>query len=222
MLWFYYFLARSEEERMQSHYRDDYSELKRNTSMFIPGEPGRRLGQSFFGWISDRRLRLPIIYCVSLVAVIGGAFGLRQLSVRFTTHLSLPGQRMAAVSLFSSKVSQLNDLVHSATSDRDVQVRLRQQDGWILVLAAERKGSVVHTMIDAGMTRGHANNLPIVEKAIQFVFLRRRDQYSQSNPFAACAHWQIAFIAETDGRNVKRVIDLDQKLFRGNPVMPVF
>jgi protein-S-isoprenylcysteine O-methyltransferase Ste14 len=146
MLWFYYLLARSEEKRMQSRYGDAYSELVRNTSMFIPGEPGRHLAQMLFGWISSQRLKLVVIYCVSLVAVVGGAFGLRQLSLRLITHLSLPEQQIAAVSLLHTNKAQLGDLIQSAISDRDVQDRLRRQDGWILVLAADRKGAVVHTM----------------------------------------------------------------------------
>jgi len=50
MLWFYYLLAHSEEERMQSRYGEVYLELMQNP-MFIPGEPGGRLACLLFGWI---------------------------------------------------------------------------------------------------------------------------------------------------------------------------
>jgi hypothetical protein len=43
--------------------------------MFLPGEPGRRLVLRLLGWVRNRRLRLFAIYCMSLVAAIGGAFG---------------------------------------------------------------------------------------------------------------------------------------------------
>jgi len=71
MLWFYYLLARSEEERMQSRYGDLYVAAMPGTPMFLPGEPGRRLVQRLLAVVRNRRLRLFAIYCVSLVAAIG-------------------------------------------------------------------------------------------------------------------------------------------------------
>ena len=100
MLWFYYLLARSEEERMQSRYGDLYVAAMRGTPMFLPGEPGRRLVQRLLGWVRNRRLRLFAIYCVSLVAAIGGAFTLRQLSLHLITHLNSSGG-VAAISFFA-------------------------------------------------------------------------------------------------------------------------
>jgi protein-S-isoprenylcysteine O-methyltransferase Ste14 len=66
MLWFYYFLARSEEEQMRSRHGDVYLEPMRGAAMFILGEPGGQLAHLLFGWISNRKLRLSVIYCVSL------------------------------------------------------------------------------------------------------------------------------------------------------------
>jgi protein-S-isoprenylcysteine O-methyltransferase Ste14 len=222
MLWFYYLLARSEEERMQSCHGDVYLESMRDIPMFIPGTPGGHLSRLLFGWISGRRLRLFIIYCVSVVASIGGAFALRQLSLRLTTHLNLSDEKMAAVSFLSSNGMQLRELIQSARSDREVQDRLPRQDGWLLVQAADGKASVVHVMIDAGMTPGHAKNLPLAEKGIKLVFLQRKDQHAQKDPFEAGARWQPVFIAELDGRKVSHILDLAQALFQGNPLMPVF
>jgi protein-S-isoprenylcysteine O-methyltransferase Ste14 len=57
MLWFYYLLARSEEERMRSRYADVYVGGDASTRMFLPGEPGARLVRMLFSWVRIRRLR---------------------------------------------------------------------------------------------------------------------------------------------------------------------
>ena len=140
MLWFYYLLARSEEERMQSRYGDLYVAAMRGTSMFLPGEPGRRLVLRLFGWVRNRRLRLFAAYCVSLVAVIGGAFALRQLSVHLITHLN-SSDGVAAISCLPDDARDLDALVQLAKADPAVQDRLSQADGRILVQATEGKPS---------------------------------------------------------------------------------
>jgi hypothetical protein len=72
MLWFYYLLARSEVERMRSRYGDLYVAATRAVPMFLPGEPGARLAHMLFDWVRIRRLRLLVIYCLSLVVAIIG------------------------------------------------------------------------------------------------------------------------------------------------------
>jgi protein-S-isoprenylcysteine O-methyltransferase Ste14 len=223
MLWFYYLLARSEEEQMRSRHADVYLEPMRGAPMFIPGEPGGHLAHVLFGWISNRKLRLSVIYCVSLVVALGGGFAFRELSLYWTTHLSFADARIAAVSLMPSARTQLQlrELVELARSDRDVQDRLNRQDGWMLIQAAEGKASATHVMIDAGMTRRQANSLPISERGIELVFLQRKDE-NGNNPFEAGARWQPVFIAEVNGERVSRVVDVPASLFRGNPLMPIF
>ena len=221
MLWFYYLLARSEEQRMQSRYGDAYLETVREKPMFLPGEPGRRLARLLFGWVSGRRLRLVVIYCVSLAAAIGAAFALRQLSLGVTTHLTLPGEKMAAVSFLSSTQTQVRDVIQSAGSDRNIQDRLSRHPGWTLVEVTEGKSSAIHVMIDAGMTRQHAKALPLAAKGVKLIFLQHKDQREQ-DPFEASSRWQPIFIAELDGGKVSQVLDLDEESFHGNPVMPIF
>lgn len=91
-----------------------------------------------------------------------------------------------------------------------------------MVLAAERKESVVHTLIDAGMTRGQAANVPMVDRETQLIFLRRVDHVLQAGPFSARAHWRPFFIAQMESGHVNHLMDLDEHLFRANPVMPIF
>jgi len=222
MLWFYYLLAYSEEERMQSRYGKVYLELMQKTPMFIPGEPGGRLARLLFGWILGRRLRLVVLYCASLAVAISGAFALRQLSLRLITHLTLPGDKLAAVSFLSSDGPQVRELIHSARDDSKVQDRLSRRDGWIMIQATEGKPSVTHVMIDSGMTREQAKTLPLAEKGIKLVFLLRMDPHAPSDPFEASARWRPVLIAELDDGRRSHVIDLNQALFQGNPVMPIF
>jgi len=221
MLWFYYLLARSEEERMQSGYGDLYVAAMRGTPMFLPGEPGRRLVLRLLGWVRNRWLRLLAIYCMSLVAAIGGAFALRQLSLHLITHLDSWGG-VAAISFLPGDTRELDALVQLAKADPAVQDRLNKTDGRILVQATDGKPSVVHVMIDAGMMRAQAKNLPLAEKGIKLVFLQRKDQYLDKGPFEAGVRWQPAFIVEVEGQRVSRLIDLNQVSFPGNPLMPIF
>jgi protein-S-isoprenylcysteine O-methyltransferase Ste14 len=208
---------------MRSRHGDAYLEPMRAIPMFLPGDPGGRLARLLFGWVSNRKLRLSVIYCVSLVVALGGGFAFRELSLRLTKHLDLADEKIAAVSLMPSARTQLElrELVQLARSDRDVQDRLDRYDGRILVQATEGKPSVAHVMIDAGMTRRQANSLPLAEKGFELVFLQN-NQRAQDNPFAPSVRWQPVFIVEMDGLRVWRVVDLNQASFRGNPVMPIF
>ena len=207
---------------MQSRYGDAYLDLVRNIPMFIPGELGGRLGRQLFGWITGRRQRLAAIYGASLVVAVGGAFALRHFSLHVTSHVELPCEKIAAVSFFPIQGSDLSELVRSAKDSSYIADWLAGRHSWTLVQAANRKASIVHTMIDAGMTRSQARNLTIAEQGVQLVFLERKDQHPEENPFQTGARWQPVFIAEVDGGSVSRVIGLDQSWFRGNPVMPIF
>lgn len=228
VLWFYYFLARNEEERMRSRYGDAYLEPMRHAPMFIPGEPGRRLADLLFGWIQQRKLRLFVLYCVSLVFAIVVAFALRNVSLIATTHMTLPDEKIAAISFLPGDDNQLRQFVHMARSDRDIQDRMHQANGWTLVQALDGKGSATHVMIDAGMPVRTVKTLPLATKGIKLVLLRREDQCAlcsrqrRYRPFAAQARWRPFLMAELDDRGALHVIDLPAKLFVGNPVMPIF
>jgi protein-S-isoprenylcysteine O-methyltransferase Ste14 len=222
MLWFYYLLARSEERRIEARYGEVYREQMQRTSMFLPGEPGGNLARRLFGWIRGRRVSLLVLYGLSVAGAIGGAFVLRELTFRMTTHLSLPDQRIAAVSFLSINERELLQLVESAEATEEIQGRVKQLDDWILVQAMDDKSRVVHVMIDAGMTRISAKKLPLSAKGIKLVFSRRMDRLAQEDPFSIRVSWQPVLVAEMSGQKMWRVIELNQGSFLGNPVMPVF
>jgi protein-S-isoprenylcysteine O-methyltransferase Ste14 len=222
MLWFYYLLARSEERRMEARYGESYREQERRTWMFLPGEPGSYLRERLFGWIRQRRPRLIVIYAFSLAVTISAAFVLRETSLALTTHMILPEKKIATVSFLSGDGRVLRDLIQSAESAGEVQDRIKGEDGWTLVQAMQGKRAVVHTMIDAGMARPRAKDLPLTDHGVKLVFSRRKDGFGQDRPFGAWARWQPVFVAEMSGGKVSRVVTLDHGLFMGNPVMPVF
>jgi len=222
MLWFYYFLALSEERRMEAHYGEAYREEKQRTWMFLPGEPGGRLQVRLFGWIRNRRARMIVIYVVSIPIVIGAAFVLRGVSLGLTTHVVLPGQKIAAVSFLSGDEGKLRDLLKSAEGAEDIQRQIKSEDGWLLVQAMRGKRAVVHVMIDAGMTRQTAEDLKVGKEGVKLVFSCPQGGSVGEQPFGASVRWHPAFIAEMNDGIVSDVLPIEQSLFVGNPVMPVF
>ncbi len=221
VLWFYYFLARSEEERMQWQYGDGYIASMHNLPMFIPGNPGGRFAHRVFGWIRSHTPRLWVMYGVSLILAICLGFALRILSLDRTTHLTMTAERIAAVSFLSGNGQQLRDLVESAKNSGEVRARLNRQAGWVLVQAARTKASAVHVMIDSGMTHKDASELLFAGQGIKLIFSRQKGPTNQS-PFAVGMRWQPLFVAEIDQGRVSHVVDLPEALFHGNPAMPIF
>jgi hypothetical protein len=146
----------------------------------------------------------------------------RGLTFSLTTHLSLPDQRIAAVSFLSVSDGELRRLVESAGSTEEIQERIRKRDDWVLIQAMDGKPRVVHVMIDAGMTRRSAKDLSLAEKGVKLVFSCRKDRSSDKKPFSIRARWQPVFVAEMNGQKMSGLIELDPASFRGNPVMPVF
>jgi hypothetical protein len=175
-----------------------------------------------FGWIRGHRLRLLVLYGLSLAGAIHAAFVLRELTLSMTTHLSLPEQRIAAVSFLSVNEGEIRQLIESAERAEEIQDRIKQLDDWILVQTMDGKSRVGHEMIDAGMTRISAKNLPLSEKGMKLVFSRRMDRFAQEDPFSIRVRWQPVLVAEMSGQKMWRVIELNQGSFLGNPVMPVF
>ena len=222
VLWFYYLLARNEEERMRLRFGDAYLQPMQSAPMFMPGEPGRRLAQMLFGWIRARKLRLFVLYCASLGGAVAVAFALRSVSLGSTTHVTLSDEKIAAVSFLSGGQTQVRKLVQSAQSNREIQDRIHRENSWTLIQALDGKASATHVMIDAGMPVRQVRALPLATKGIKLVLSRREDQGNQDQPFESKARWRPFLIAELDGTSVLRLIDLPPKFFVGNPVMPIF
>ncbi len=218
MLWLYYLLAHDEERRMLALYGELYVERRRRTSMFLPGEPGGRLVRLLLGWIGNRRVRLLAVYALSLFVTIGAAFLLRSLTLELTTHFSRSDRKIAAISFGAVDKHELHRLLESAANAPEVQTRIKGVDDWILVQAMEGSSSVVHSMIDAGMTRSSAKQLPLHREGLKLVFSRRKPGPGGGDPFGISVRWQPVFVAENYEWHMPYAIDLDPHLFLGNPV----
>jgi hypothetical protein len=72
------------------------------------------------------------------------------------------------------------------------------------------------------MTRSKAKSLAVDGAGVKLVFSGQKDGTAGEGPFSSRTRWQPVFIVEMNDCKICRVIDLDQSLFPGNPVMPVF
>ncbi len=81
MLFVYYFLARNEEWRMKQEVPEIYEQYIKGTPMFIPGEPGGKIFQAFFGWISPKWLGILSLYVLTMALSIMIALGIRSYTV---------------------------------------------------------------------------------------------------------------------------------------------
>src|SRR5258708_6466469 len=140
--------------------------------MFLPGEPGGRLVRRLFGWIHGHPARLLVVYGISLAGAIGAAFVLRGLTFSVTTHLSLPDQRIAAVSFLSVNEGELRQLIESVDSAEEIRDRIRSRAGGGMKQAMEGNPGVGQGVTGGGMNRISAKALPLADKGIKLVFCR--------------------------------------------------
>ena len=220
MLWFYYILARSEEDRMEIRFGDAYRKVKHATWMFLPREPGGFLQRHLFGWIPARKTRLVASYVCSLIVAIGIVFLLRGVSLAATSHTVLETSKTAAISFVNMPETDLRDIVRSAGSAEEVQ-SYKIENRWILVQVMFGKGSVVHTLMDAGMTHKQAGDLHLTPAGMKLVFSKEAEGLGHQ-PFGTRTRWQPALIVEMSDRTVLNKIVVAPSWFPGNPVMPIF
>ena len=123
---FYFYLAKFEERRMQAQY-PEYTAYMDRTAMFIPGNPGGKLFKLIFGWIPNRKLG-QLAAALSIAAIVlGGAVGLRNLTIANLSRVELPDQRTLAVSIFPHDQPYLRDAVAKALASDTVRNTLDAQ-----------------------------------------------------------------------------------------------
>ena len=82
MLFVYYLLARNEEWRMRREAPEAYEKYMQTTPMFLPGEPGGKIYDAFFGRIRPKWCGILILYLVTLLVGLGMTMGIRGYTVR--------------------------------------------------------------------------------------------------------------------------------------------
>jgi protein-S-isoprenylcysteine O-methyltransferase Ste14 len=220
MLWFYYFLARSEENRMEVRFGDGYREVKRRSWMFLPWEPGGFLQRHVFGWIHGHKARLATTYICSLVLAIALAFVLRQISLAAIEHTLSEQDKIAAISFVPISETDLDEIVRPATVAQEIQSE-KVENRWVLAQVMQGKGSVVHTLIDAGMTHQQARRLNLAQTGMKLVFSKQAGEF-HAQPFSPLIRWRPVAIVELDKSSASNLIRLERDWFSGNPVMPIF
>ncbi len=140
MLFVYYLLARHEEQRMLAQYGDSYLTYMQGTSMFVPGEPGRKIFRAVFGWIQPAQLGVAVTYGVVMILAVGVAFGLRSYTISKTSIVHLPEKKAAAISIVPRSDQFLRDALDVAYEDSAVADVLSDfhQEG--------HRGFLVHVM----------------------------------------------------------------------------
>jgi protein-S-isoprenylcysteine O-methyltransferase Ste14 len=128
MLFLYFFLARFEEKVVESAH-PAYAVYRRRTGMFLPGNPGGKLYQAFFGWISNRRLALAASSALIVVLVLGGALALRRDTINHTATELMPADRTLAIAVWPTPPEKIQEVVSAALQDRKVRSELDKEPG---------------------------------------------------------------------------------------------
>ena len=119
MLFVYYLLARNEEWRMKREQPGNYDAYMANTWMFLPGEPGKILFRSIFGWLQPKWLALTVCYLTIMAVAITAAFGLRSYSLQQLPQVHMENLRL--VSVYPRPEAELREIYAQATSSREVR-----------------------------------------------------------------------------------------------------
>lgn len=128
MVFIYYFLARFEEQQVEAKH-PDYADYRRRTAMFIPGNPGGRLFNLFFGWISNRRVALAVSSAAVIVLVVGSGLLLRRYTIGHAATDLLPEDRVMAIAVWPMPAEKLQQVVAAALSDPRVKSALESEPG---------------------------------------------------------------------------------------------
>jgi protein-S-isoprenylcysteine O-methyltransferase Ste14 len=117
MLFVYYLLAKSEEDRMLKQHGDSYAAYMQRTAMFVPGEPGGKIFRTFLGWIKSPALALAVGYGVTLFFALLVAFGLRHYTISQISTVYLPEKQITAISILPRSDKAIKEALDVAYQD---------------------------------------------------------------------------------------------------------
>lgn len=117
MLFVYYFLACNEEWRMKREAPGIYEKYMKNTSMFLPGEPGGMIYNLLFGWIRPKWFALFLTYCLTVLVSVSIAMGIRSYTVGKLQTISTDG--ITLLSVFPRPGAEMKELYQRVSTSEE-------------------------------------------------------------------------------------------------------
>lgn len=126
MLFVYYLLARNEEWRMKHEAPETYEQYMANTPMFFPGQPGKLIFRTLFGWIQPKWLGIFVAYLASLVVAVGLAFAVRTHTIEVLPKV-VAEDSLTLVSVFPRPQAELVSLYKTVQANDEARDLIRQR-----------------------------------------------------------------------------------------------
>lgn len=123
MLTAYYFLARSEERRLLTQH-PEYATYIRQTSMFLPGNPGGKLFRVLFGWMGNQSLARGLAVATIFGIGIAAGFALRAYTLTSAETVAIPEANIVAIAGWPQGPEKLERLTRRALDDQALRARL--------------------------------------------------------------------------------------------------
>lgn len=157
MLFVYYLLARNEEARMERKFGDAYRNYKSKISMFVPGEPGRKI----VNWLIPAAERdgwsLATVYVLVLATGVGLAFGLRSYSMARVPTIA--ENDVLAVSLSGLPIRSVQPLLRSSLENGQVKELVakyhNRPDHALVAYVVPQDYMMAHLIADLGEHEAH-------------------------------------------------------------------
>jgi hypothetical protein len=150
MLIGYYALARSEEQRMQRKYGEQYLLYEQGTAMFIPRRIGGRIVDAVFAWIPSSSVRSYVALLLLLVVGMTGGFLARGASVKHLHYVVLP----QALVIYLEEPKGVSQSKIEREIARVLADEPAQRGSVPVFYVLSRKDALHHLLIDSGITRG--------------------------------------------------------------------
>lgn len=126
MLFVYYLLARNEEWRMKHEVPEIYEQYMANTPMFLPGQPGKLIFRTLFGWIQPKWLGIFVAYLASVVVAVGLAFAVRTHTIEVLPKV-VAEDSLTLVSVFPRPQAELVSLYKTVQANDEARDLIRQR-----------------------------------------------------------------------------------------------
>ena len=123
---FYFYLAKFEEGKMKAR-APEYAEYMKNTAMFIPGNPGGKLFNLLFGWITNQKVARLIATVLVVIFIFAVAIGLRNHTITSISIANIPEKNIVAISIYPHTVKYLKDAVNKTVDHEAVTNALTAQ-----------------------------------------------------------------------------------------------